>query len=184
MENKKGTQYQSNAKRRQKLDALGRPMKAPSFGITSTRKGYIVSEFVANQIIQKDASLAQALTFVEKPVYKDGKKVMVKGKPKMRKVYKPVPFKFAVSVRNAVHQWALDKFAKDEERKVMSKANKAHRELSSRFKRVKEDKYRRNGTVKEHVTITDHARMIRELQAAQPPLVLIGLEMIRQGVIV
>ena len=183
MKNKKGTQYQSHAKRRTKLDALGRPMKAPSFGITSTPNGYVVSEFVANQIIQRDKSLAQALTFVEKPVYNRGKKVMVDGKPKTRKVYKPVPFKFALSVRNAVHQWALDKFSRTES-EVMSQANKTHRALSSRFKRIKEDKFRRNGTIKEHVTITDHAFMIGQLQAAQPPLALIGLEMIRQGIIV
>ena len=92
-------------------------------------------------------------------------------------------FKYAVSVRNAVKAWALANFAHIE-RKVMRKANDRHRDLSFAFKRIKNDKFRKNGTIKEDVTIGDHARMIRALEAAKAPLALIGLEMIRQGIIV
>jgi hypothetical protein len=88
-----------------------------------------------------------------------------------------------VSVRNAVQQWALDNFA-HVERKVMRKANDRHKDLSFAFKRIKNDRFRKNGTIKEDVTIGSHARMIRNLEAAKPPLALIGLEMIKQGIIV
>ena len=181
MKKGKGTQYQSNAKRRNK-DALGRPMRSPSFGLISTPNGYVVSEFVANQVMRKHPSLIPAFDMVtrEKPIYKDGKRVHGKSRTITR--VKPIAFKYALSVRNAVRQWALDQFA-HVERKVMRKANDHHRNLSSAFKRIKNDKFRKNGTIKEDVTIGEHARMIRSLEAAKPPIALIGLEMIRQGVI-
>jgi hypothetical protein len=182
MKKGKGTQYQSNAKRRNKTDALGRPMRSPSFGITSTPNGYVVSEFVANQVMRKHPSLIPAFDIVsrEKPIFKNGKRT---GETRTITKVKPIAFKYAVSVRNAVQQWALDNFA-HVERKVMRKANDRHKDLSFAFKRIKNDRFRKNGTIKEDVTIGSHARMIRNLEAAKPPLALIGLEMIKQGIIV
>lgn len=183
MNKSKGTQYQSNAKRRNKTDALGRPMKTPSFGIASTPNGYVVSEFVANQVMRKHPTLIPAFDIVtrEKPIFKNGKRVH--GQTRTITKVKPIAFKYAVSVRNAVRSWALDQFTHIE-RKVMRKANDRHRALSGAFKRIKNDRFRKNGTIKEDVTIGEHARMIRNLEAAKPPLALIGLEMIKQGIIV
>lgn len=177
MKNKKGTQYQSHAKRRIKKDALGRPMRSPSFGIKSTPNGYVVSEFVANQVMRKHPSLTSAFQFVHTE-RKDSS-----GNSFVKTTVKPVPFKHALRVRNAVSQWAMNKFAQVE-RQVMKQANERHKDLSSAFKRIKVDEFRRNGTVKEHIKITEHARKVRELQENRAPLALIGLEMIKQGIIV
>ena len=77
MKNKNGTQYQSNAKRRNTKDALGRPMRSPSFGLTKTPNGFVVSEFVANMVMRKHPSLIPAFDIVtrEKPIFKNGKRV-------------------------------------------------------------------------------------------------------------
>ena len=164
MKNKKGTQYQSRAKRRLQTDALGRPMRAPAFALIKTPKGPRVSSFVANQIMHKRKDLVPAL--------------IMNGKRS-----EPIPFKYTGEVIREVRLWAFGQYARLEQT-VMSKANKRHKRASARLARIKLDKYRSNGTIKEGSSASEHARAVNACVVATPPLALIGLEMVRQNIIV
>ena len=163
MKNKKGTQYQSRAKRRLQTDALGRPMRAPAFALIKTPKGPRVSSFVANQIMHKRKDLVPAL--------------IMNGKRS-----EPIPFDTPVRLSRG-ELWAFGQYARLEQT-VMSKANKRHKRASSRLARIKLDKYRSNGTIKEGSSASEHARAVNACVVATPPLALIGLEMVRQNIIV
>lgn len=158
------TKYTSHAKRRIKLDALGRPMKAPAFALIRTPKGPRVSSFVANQVMNKRKDLVPAFT--------------MQGKRS-----EPIPMRYTVEVIKEVKLWAFTQYARMEQ-SVLSKANKRHKRASARLSRIKKDKFRSNGTIKEGSTITEHANAVNACVAATPPLALIGLEMIRQNIIV
>lgn len=156
--------YQSRAKRRLQTDALGRPMRAPAFALIRTPKGPRVSSFVANQVMSKRKDLVPAFTM-------NGKRS------------EPIPFKYTGEVIREVKLWAFAQYARMEQ-SVMSKANKRHKRACSRIARIKVDKYRSNGTVKEGSSASEHARAVNACVVATPPLALIGLEMIKQNIIV
>jgi hypothetical protein len=156
--------YQSHAKRRLQSDALGRPMRAPAFALIRTPQGPRVSSFVANQVMQKRKDLIPAFKM-------NGKRS------------EPIPFKYTSEVIREVRLWAFGQFARLEQ-VVMSKANKKHKRASARLARIKKDKFRSNGTVKEGSSASEHARAVNACVIATPPLALIGLEMVRQNIIV
>lgn len=156
--------YTSHAKRRLQTDALGRPMRAPAFALIKTPNGPRVSSFVANQVMNKRKDLVPAFTM-------NGRRS------------EPIPFKYTVEVIREVKLWAFGHYARMEQ-SVISKANKRHKRASSRLARIKVDKYRRNGTIKQGCSASEHSDAINACQSALPPLALIGLEMVRQNIIV
>ena len=160
------TKYTSTAKRRIKLDALGRPMRTPSFAIVRTPQGPRVSAFVASQLCKRSKDLCQAIPM----------------QPGARRS-DPIPYQHNARVMSAVRRWGFESFLRLE-RSVLQRANKRHKSVSSRLARIKKDKFRSNGTVKQGSTITEHARAVRACVACTPPLALIGLEMVRQNIIV
>ena len=182
MKKAKGTQYQSHAKRRT-TDTLGRPMRRPSFGLIETPNGFVVSEFVANQIIRDNPALAGMLKHVDKPVYRRGKKIFRGSRPLTKRIYVPVNTSVVDDIVSAVKSWALRRFRRDLI-KLQREQNERHKDISSRFRNIKTDRYRRDGSVKEGCTAREHAEWIARLDEARPSINWFGLEMIRQGIIV
>lgn len=160
------TKYTSTARRRDRLDALGRPMRSPSFAIVRTPQGPRISSFVASQLCKRSKDLCQAI-----PMQPGAKRS------------DPIPYQHNGRVMSAVRRWAFENYLRME-KSVISKANKRHKRASGRLARIKLDKYRSNGTIKQGSTITEHARAVNACVNCTPPLALIGLEMVRQGIIV
>ena len=175
--------YNSNAKRR--------GLRPAALGLTITPDGEVtITPYVANQIKQQFGRSSPIISGIR--ITKTIRTIRGRGKPFQVERDVVLPFKpigkdgrkKVDTILRAVTRWAYLQYLQFSERGVMQEANQKHRRASTRLFKAKKDKYRKNGTVKEGLTSTQHAQLVNRCQELQPPLALIGLEMVRQRFII